>query len=117
MTSPRQQMPASPNPMYSIKGTDFYSLFGYKGRVLKPLPQGSTTPGVGGYSLWRMCGQAKPRDQKMAMLGVPSDGKQQPCVGKMEESRMKLHFGKFLLQRRPLKQGIGGLRVWIHGEF
>lgn len=38
-------MPASPDPIYSIKGTDFYSLIGYEGRVLKPLSEGSTCCG------------------------------------------------------------------------
>lgn len=62
-------------------------------------------------------GPARQRDQRTAMLGVPSDGRQQPCAGKMDERRMKPHFGKFLLQRWPLKQGVGRLGAWLHGEF
>ena len=73
--------------------------------------------GKGGYGLRKMWGPARQRPEDGNVGGSVRWG-QQPCAGKMDdESRMKFHSGKFLLQRGPLKQGKGRLGAWIHGEF
>ena len=117
-------MPASPNPIYSIKRTDFYFPQGIWRQGFETPSRGESMLGVGGFG---GCGDQwgrKPRRRQCREFVQTGDSN--PVLGRwiragwnsiLENSYKDSHWKKNKNKKIKKKQGRGRWEVWIQGEF